>query len=646
VLQNELTGHGEAGGGERKLVLFVDDLDRCSPEFIAALLQTLRRLTDVANLFVILLGERARILSGVKLMYPEAQSDPLEAERALEKYVNYAITLPTLDRALLTSYVRRLIQQRIDEHHLIEDSIHYRVLKAMQDHADYFWAGIRSKTPRAIKRAANAVRTPLHLLLEETPQATAVWQTSEVQFAIKRALLEYSFAEFTERYITKAESNRFAPEREFLIQLENACQTFSSAVGSLEEERDRRARFELRVNRYRASYLPTNEESGYISDELAILLAQPPSFASHFAQRDAEKDGKPPGSSRPPSDKSEPGFDPGIPKLLDRSQVENRVTMVEEFTKYYLQSEQADSQGDAAGSVRAAYNALVLVVENPDVFGADIAPQLGNLGVNAEKYRQPDVAAAIFERAHQLAPNHVGVMQQYASFIIDNREADLDKAEEMLNRLRQPPLNEEKISHTLSLLVQLYAKRGQQVDEATIEELRRYAVVEPSLRRIGSIITSLIRAGNVEPALDIFRQSRQRFTALDQCQELKRYLADALANRREERYEFIAMDLYRQMLDANEVPESELPDVRHNLATLYFKHDYDGEAGQLWFDAYNQRPLDGAIRRAYSGYLIRANAYEEAQTVSESKPLTNKRLYETGKKMPPQFSDFGVEPCA
>lgn len=633
LLRDELAGVGYTGGTQRKLVLVIDDLDRCSPEFIAALLQALRRLTDIENLFVILLGDRDRVLSGIRLMYPEAQTDPLEAERALEKYVNYALTLPAMDKVLLTSYVQRLIDQLVEQHGLMPGDEGHRVLMSIREHADYLWAGVRARTPRAIKRAANAIRTPLQLL-DETSEFDSEAARRRVQFTIKRALLEYSFPDFFADCVLKAEANRFAPERDFLYQLENACEVFAQTAGSVEDERDRRARFDLRVNRYRANLL-VNDKALSISDELATLLAQPPKFQTYLPSIEETRD-----------DSTAP-FEPLLRTEEKGGSLESRLSQAEEFTRLYLASEQADATGDSDGSVRAAYAAFQLIKRSPETFGAAVAPQLGNLGVNAEKHRQPDVANAIFELAYELDPNHVGVVQQYASFLIDNREAELDKAEALLNRLRQPPFNEDKLSRTMSLLVQLYAKQGRQVDDATVNQLLQLAAVEPSLRRIGSILTSLIRAGNVDAALNLYHQTRQRFTVRAECIELKRYLADALANRREQQYEFIAMDIYQQSLTLGEVPEREVADVKHNLATLYYKHDYDREAGVLWYDAYNRRPQDGAIRRAYSLYLLRANALEEAQAVIESKPITEMKLYQTSKVLPARFApDFNLQPCA
>lgn len=652
-LGDQLHGQGPFGGERRKLVLMVDDLDRCTPKFIAVLLQTLRRLTDKKDLFVFLIGDRPRILSGVREM-SEAENDPQEAERALEKYVNYAINVPPMDRRLLTQYVRGLVAQQIEEHKLAMDSPDYLVLNNLQEHAEYLYAGVRTRTPRAIKRAMNAVRPELQLL-DDTTILSPDRRRLEVQYKIKRALLDYSFPEFCERIVARAETSVFAPERDFLFKLENACQhLFGEAARSVEDEVDRRARFEMRVNRYRASSLPAVERDFTIADELATLLALPPSFASYWANRNDGPGSGGGGGERfsggdrgAPRDGSAPGDLSDVQDLLNEARVENRLAVTEEFTRYYLLSEQADAIGDGDASVRAAYNAFKLVTENRTVFGKSVASQLGNLGVNAEKYNQPNLAEAIFELAHQLDSDHIGVMQQYASFLIDNRpeEQALDRAESMLARLQEPPLNQESLSRTLSLWVQLLVKRDKPVAPEVVAKLVELSTTEPNLRRIGSIVTSLIRAGSVDEALEIYNQARQRFTAFNECIEMKRYAADALANRREERYDNIAMDIYQQMLDQGQLPDGEMADVEHNLATLYYKYDYDEDAGKLWYDAYKRRPNDGAIRRAYSSYLIRASALDEAGLVINSQPVDVMKLYKTSKTLPERFSDFEVMPC-
>lgn len=108
----------------------------------------------------------------------------------------------------------------------------------------------------------------------------------------------------------------------------------------------------------------------------------------------------------------------------------------------------------------------------------------------------------------------------------------------------------------------------------------------------------------------------------------------------------MAMDLYRQILaNPNTMNPGDEPHVMHNYATLLYKHNYDDEAGCLWYNAYQNHPIarmDSSIRRSYSMYLLRTNRKDLAQTVIEGAPIDGMVLIPTEKALPERFSEFDL----
>lgn len=87
------------------------------------------------------------------------------------------------------------------------------------------------------------------------------------------------------------------------------------------------------------------------------------------------------------------------------------------------------------------------------------------------------------------------------------------------------------------------------------------------------------------------------------------------------------MDMYRYLLTSDRFTgpefEADAADAQHNYATLLYKHDFDDEAGRLWFQAYKRNPLDASIRRAYGMYLLRAGSFSTLRSLLPVSPRSN-----------------------
>jgi Tfp pilus assembly protein PilF len=126
-----------------------------------------------------------------------------------------------------------------------------------------------------------------------------------------------------------------------------------------------------------------------------------------------------------------------------------------------------------------------------------------------------------------------------------------------------------------------------------------------------------------------------------------RGLADMLAASQNEDDASEAIEMYRYLLAADpefdnlQRDDGDLADTLHNLASVYYRLDYDDYAGGLWFQAYNLRPNDSSIRKSYSHYLLRARRPDLAAKVAEGAPLdvTEPILQSHVKDLPDSFLD-------
>jgi len=597
----------------KRLVLIVDDLDRCRSDFIGSILDVLQRFSSVENLFILIGVDRKVLLAAIRERYREVMSVHDE-HLALEKYIQYTIDLPELTSEGLTQYIQEGLTFEDND-----DDIEKRTLEIIRRNAEYFVLGVRVKTPRAIKRSINAIRPTLKMQL-----ARGSLSEQEQQLVIKEQLLSYNWRDFYQRYFQTARRDYNAEQ--FFRQLEQICATSYPEDREMtpEQQRDRRAIFDLQLDRIKRREFSEHVKIE-IPDALARLLAKSPHwFYGHGGQAETE---------------------PDIIDQIAAMTIGGQQNLNDEFMKFYLQSEQADAVGDARASLEAAAQAYDLVRKNKAKFGKDVSPRLGNLGVNGEKYGMPELAEVIFRLALEM-DEHSGVLQQFASFILDNRPDLYDEAGAILAKLQTGQHAAHRPWRTLQLLIQLRTQTGQEIEDDLIERLTLAAEGEVDVRQLGTILDALIRANRYELGVRLFGASVDRFPSRSSRYTLQRMIADALARRSEVECEFLAMDLYGQILANPEgIDAGDHPDVMHNYATLLYKHDYDDAAGRLWFTVYQQYPnarMDSNIRRAYSMYLLRTDRKDLAQKVIEGESIDEMVLIPTDKTLPERFSDLDL----
>lgn len=93
----------------KRIVVLIDDLDRCSTETIIGTLEAIKLFLFTKNTTFILGADERLIKYAVRRRFPEIQGDSLEVGRDyLEKLIQYPIRIPPLNTLELTTYINLL----------------------------------------------------------------------------------------------------------------------------------------------------------------------------------------------------------------------------------------------------------------------------------------------------------------------------------------------------------------------------------------------------------------------------------------------------------------------------------------------------------------------------------------------------------
>ncbi len=149
--------HRYLGDTTKKLVIFIDDLDRCLPENAIQVLEAIKLFLAQKNCVFVLGVDKQGIEAAIKLRYKD--NPQLTGVKYLEKIIQLPFSLPRPNRESITTYVKELFGEFRTEEAL-------SVLEAGAD-----------GNPRRIKRFINALRLLGSIAsgdLEEAPLAKIV----------------------------------------------------------------------------------------------------------------------------------------------------------------------------------------------------------------------------------------------------------------------------------------------------------------------------------------------------------------------------------------------------------------------------------------------------------------------------------------
>ena len=114
---NELTDNGQNG----RLVIYIDDLDRCVPTKIIGLLEAIKLFLDLKNAIIFMAIDRDIVQQGIQIFYKDfnidkEKCDPLTADY-LDKMIQVPLYLPPIGSDQVGKYIQQLfLNSDLDEY--------------------------------------------------------------------------------------------------------------------------------------------------------------------------------------------------------------------------------------------------------------------------------------------------------------------------------------------------------------------------------------------------------------------------------------------------------------------------------------------------------------------------------------------------
>ncbi|MEZ4701535.1 MAG: SUMF1/EgtB/PvdO family nonheme iron enzyme [Rhodothermales bacterium] len=134
LIRKVLTWHG------RRLVVFIDDLDRCLPEKAIEVLEAIKLFMDVEGCIFVLGLDRDVIARGIEMKYRERGADDrqfaIDGASYLEKIIQVPFRIPPIEPGVMGSFVRNMMPEPLSAC------------------GDIFAAGM-GESPRQVKRTVN-----------------------------------------------------------------------------------------------------------------------------------------------------------------------------------------------------------------------------------------------------------------------------------------------------------------------------------------------------------------------------------------------------------------------------------------------------------------------------------------------------------
>jgi hypothetical protein len=131
-----------------RFVICVDDLDRCLPQTVIQILESIKNFLSVRNT-IFVLGMNAKIVAqGIRSKYPDQEIDGREY---LEKIINYSFYVPAPELSRLERFCRDLLRTLVKDDETLDDASRERFFS---EFATVLRDG-RFNNPRKIKRILN-----------------------------------------------------------------------------------------------------------------------------------------------------------------------------------------------------------------------------------------------------------------------------------------------------------------------------------------------------------------------------------------------------------------------------------------------------------------------------------------------------------
>lgn len=172
---------GLASRNRGRLIVFVDELDRCQPDYALDVLETVRHLFDVPGVCVVLATNRDALDQSVRSLYGPAQ----DGERYMRRFVDQAVRLPDLSDDQITAYLRYLYEETGLSGRFMDDGHTESILK--------LFIASQARAPRDMEQAVHRIVVVLASIHPAQPDLRAsnpfgVWDQAAVTLLVLRAI--------------------------------------------------------------------------------------------------------------------------------------------------------------------------------------------------------------------------------------------------------------------------------------------------------------------------------------------------------------------------------------------------------------------------------------------------------------------------
>lgn len=619
-------------------VILIDDVDRSSPEFTAALLQACTHWATNdggadgrlgSRFFFIVASGEEHLLEAMEHV-PGGRDRPQEA---LQKYVQLRVDLPTFFSTHVE--IAQFLAGVIDAGGpvapgTVAAEVRARLGEVIASPArtgTMWWdeptAGVLAPALRVDRATPRRAKDDLNRLLREYPR------TSMDLAAVKKAVIRAFWPDFWWDYLYSLQGDAASADQVKLARARAVREVGRQFQRLWEQPTDK-----LR-EAFDASLAAISGGEGELAERfdphLAIYLSlrplEPPDDQlGMIPARDAEDRGRLPAEHVR-------ALPTGGDKLADESGTRPESSVRDwgsEALRLYLESEQAGDDPDGRVRGLASLERLAGLAERGFLTESS-AITIGNAAVNAESWRDLGLARRLYEHALRLDPMRWGVAQNYVDFIVGSRqEALFPRAEELLARLRGPGAAY-RPDRTEALGVRLATARDSTADASTavehaVERIRAQRTLDSLLSQVRLLretgaYDQLVAAGRL--VAEHAGSDADRYTVL-------RVLADSLANSQDNAHKTVSADLFRYLLRsglaclAGSTASEDADAIRHNLATLYNRLDQKPAAMAIWRDLYGTGRADDIVRRSFALALSDGDSEHQraALAVLEGQPIS------------------------
>ena len=185
-----------------RLVAFVDELDRCRPDYALGILEKVRHLFDIDGVVVVLAVNREALDHAVGALH----GPPGKAERYLRRFVDQATRLPDPDGKAVTAFMEHLYRETGLAERMKADTYTRLILELLIDPADGSLRDLEQAVHRVLAVFASVPRSSDDA--SDMSDAMWAWEQAAMTLMVLREVDRDAYRKFTSRQINAFEAGQ------------------------------------------------------------------------------------------------------------------------------------------------------------------------------------------------------------------------------------------------------------------------------------------------------------------------------------------------------------------------------------------------------------------------------------------------------